>query len=109
MPEMDVALKDAMQIDGAIGAAVVDSASGMTLGTIGGNIDFEVAVAAAANTEVIRATLRTMEMLGMSSSIEDLLVTLSSQYHVMRPLTAKTGRGLFLYLALDKARSATAV
>lgn len=105
MPEMDVALKDAMQIDGAIGAAVVDSASGMALGTIGGNMDFDVAVAAAANTEVIRATLRTMEMLGMSSSIEDLLVTLSSQYHVMRPLTAKTGRGLFLYLALDKGRA----
>lgn len=105
MPEMDVALKDAMQISGAIGAALVDSGSGMALGTIGGNHDFDLAVAAAANTEVIRAKLRTMEMLNLNSAIEDLLVTLSSQYHLMRPLTSKSGRGLFLYLALDRERA----
>jgi hypothetical protein len=105
MPEMDVALKDAMQISGAIGAALVDSQSGMALGTIGGSRDFDLAVAAAANTEVIRAKLRTMEMLNLNSSIEDLLVTLSSQYHLLRPLTSKSGRGLFLYLALDRERA----
>jgi hypothetical protein len=105
MPEMDVALKDAMQISGAIGAALVDSQSGMALGTIGGSRDFDLTVAAAANTEVIRAKLRTMEMLNLNSAIEDLLVTLSSQYHLLRPLTSKSGRGLFLYLALDRERA----
>jgi hypothetical protein len=105
MPEMDVALKDAMQISGAIGAALVDSQSGMALGTIGGSRDFDLTVAAAANTEVMRAKLRTMEMLNLNSAIEDLLVTLSSQYHLLRPLTSKSGRGLFLYLALDRERA----
>jgi hypothetical protein len=105
MVEMDVALKDAMQISGAIGAALVDSTSGMALGTIGGSKHFDLAVAAAANTEVIRAKLRTMDMLGMSSGIEDLLVTLTSQYHLIRPLTVSTGPGLFLYLALDRDRA----
>lgn len=105
MPHMDVALKDAMQIDGAIGAALVDRDSGMALGTTGGNKDFDPTIAAAANTEVIRAKLRTMEMLGLQESIEDMLVTLTTQYHLIRPLTGRSGKGLFLYLALTKDRA----
>jgi hypothetical protein len=105
MAEMDVALKDAMQIDGAIGAALVDMTSGMALGTVGGNKGFDLTVAAAANTEVIRAKLRTMELLGLRETIEDVLVTLGSQYHLLRPITGRSGQGLFLYLALNKDRA----
>jgi len=105
MPHMDVALKDAMQIDGSIGAALVDLDSGMALGTTGGSKDFDPTIAAAANTEVIRAKLRTMEMLGLQESIEDMLVTLTTQYHLIRPLTGRSGKGLFLYLALSKDRA----
>ena len=105
MPDMDIALKDAMQIDGAIGAALVDRSSGMALGIAGGDKDFDLTVAAAANTEVIRAKLRTMEMLNLREKIEDILVTLDSQYHLVRPLTGRAGKGLFLYLALNKDRA----
>ena len=105
MPDMDVALKDAMQIDGAIGVALVDRSSGMALGIAGGTRDFDLQVAAAANTEVIRAKLRTMEMLSLHEHIEDVLVTLDTQYHLLRPLTGRSGQGLFLYLALNKDRA----
>ncbi|MFC7530282.1 hypothetical protein [Actinoplanes sp. GCM10030250] len=105
MPDMDVALKDAMQIDGAIGVALVDRSSGMALGIAGGGRDFDLTVAAAANTEVIRAKLRTMEMLNLHENVEDILVTLDSQYHLLRPLTGRSGQGLFLYLALNKDRA----
>ena len=105
MPDMDVALKDAMQIDGAIGAALVDRSSGMALGIAGGSRDFDLTVAAAANTEVIRAKLRTMEMLNLKEKIEDVLVSLDTQYHLLRPLTGRSGQGLFLYLALQKDRA----
>ncbi|GLY05109.1 MULTISPECIES: hypothetical protein [Actinoplanes] len=105
MPDMDVALKDAMQIDGAIGAALVDRGSGMALGIAGGSKIFDLTVAAAANTEVIRAKIRTMEMLGLRESVEDILVTLDTQYHLLRPLTGRSGQGLFLYLALNKDRA----
>ena len=47
MPEMDIALKDAMQIDGALGVALVDYTSGMALGTAGGSREFDMSVAAA--------------------------------------------------------------
>lgn len=105
MPDMDVALKDAMQIDGAIGAALVDRSSGMALGVAGGSRDFDLQVAAAANTEVVRAKQRTMEMLSLHEKIEDILITLDSQYHLIRPLTGRSGQGLFLYIALNKDRA----
>ncbi len=104
MTNIETILKEAMQIDGAIGIALVDYTSGMTLGQAGGatlNLD----VAAAGNTEVVRAKLRTMEALGLRDGIEDILITLSSQYHVIRLLTTKSGAGLFLYLALERNRA----
>ena len=105
MADMDVALKDALQVDGAIAVAVVDWTSGMSLGTAGGGFGFDISVAAAANTEVLRAKLRTLEMLGMHETVEDILVTLDSQYHLIRPVTAPDGGGLFLYLALHRDRA----
>ena len=105
MTDIDVALKDAMQIQGAVGVALVDQGSGMTLGVAGGSRDFDMAVAGAANTEVLRAKLRTMDMLGLPDGLEDILVTMSGQYHLIRPLAGQSGAGLFLYLALDKDRA----
>jgi hypothetical protein len=105
MAEMDVALKDALQVDGAIAAAIVDYTSGMALGTAGGGRDFDIATAAAANTEVLRAKLRTIELLGLRETIDDILVTLGSQYHLIRPVKGASGQGLFMYLALHRDRA----
>ena len=104
MSNIETVLKEAMQIDGAIGVALVDYTSGMTLGQAGGNT-LNLDVAAAGNTEVVRAKLRTMEALGLHDGIEDILITLSSQYHLIRLLRDQSGLGLFLYLALDKSRA----
>ena len=101
MGNVDVILKDAMQIDGAIGAALVDFESGMTLGQSGGSM-FNLEVAAAGNTDVVRSKLRTMEALGIHESIQDILITLETQYHLIRLLSSSSGTGLFLYLALRK-------
>ena len=89
----------------ALAVAIVDSSSGMALGTAGGGFGFDVSVSAAVNTEVLRAKLRTLEMLGMRDSIEDILLTLDTQYHLIRPVTSPDGRGLFVYLALHRDRA----
>ena len=102
MPNLDVALKNAMSIDGAIGAALVDYTSGMTLGVAGGTGEIDLTVAAAGNTDVVRAKLRTIEMLNLNDEIEDILITLGTQYHLIRPLTNRSGKGLFLYLMVSK-------
>jgi hypothetical protein len=105
MASMDISLKEMMAIDGAIGAAVVDYNSGMALGTMGGGKDLDLQVAAAGNTEVVKAKLRTMDALQLKDAIEDILISLGTQYHIIRPLTGRSGQGLFLYLALDRVRA----
>jgi hypothetical protein len=106
MANTEGALKEATTlIDGAIGAALVDYTSGMALGTVGGGKDLDLTVAAAGNTDVVRAKVRTMEMLGLKDEIEDILITLGTQYHLIRLLKGRGNNGLFLYVALDKARA----
>lgn len=94
-------MQDLLTLDGAICAAVVDSSSGMVLGQAGTGVDMEVA--AAGNTEVVRAKLKTMRGLGLNDVIEDILITLGKQYHIIRPMARK--EGLFVYIVLDKAKS----
>jgi hypothetical protein len=105
MADLDTSLKDAMTIEGAIGVAVVDYTSGMTLGVMGGGTDLDLTVAAAGNTDVVRAKMRTLELLKLPDGIEDILITLDTQYHLIRPLASREGRGLFLYLALARNRA----
>ncbi|MDH6432371.1 hypothetical protein M2158_000848 [Streptomyces sp. SAI-144] len=106
MASVEVSLKEMTAgTEGAMAAAVVDYTSGMALGTLGGGKDLDMTVAAAGNTDVIRAKVRTMEQLGLKSNIEDILITLENQYHLIRLVTGRNGNGLFLYLVLDKARS----
>ncbi|MGW2045501.1 hypothetical protein ACWCPF_09970 [Streptomyces sp. NPDC001858] len=101
---IESALKEAMTVDGALGVALVDYESGMSLGTLGGGPQLDLELAAAGNTEVVRSKMRTLASLHMDDTIEDILITLGRQYHLIRPLASTTGT-LFLYLALDRSRS----
>jgi len=106
MSTLETALKDALSIEGAFGAAVVDCSSGLALGTLGNSPEFDLNIAAAGTTDVVRAKLRTLEMLGLQQeAIEDFLITLSGQYHLIRPLSSPSAQGVFLYLALDRSRA----
>jgi hypothetical protein len=92
-----------MEIDGCIGCCIVDSNSGMMLGAAGGGAALNLEVAAAGNTEVVRAKRKTMKSLGLADAIEDILITLGKQYHVIRPMTQNDA--MFVYVVLDKTRS----
>ena len=101
MANIKDSLDELMNLDGAMACALVDGNSGMVLGKAGSGVDLDVA--AAGNTEVMRAKMKTMKALGLKDDIEDILITLGKQYHIIRPFASMPG--LFLYLVLDKARS----
>ena len=93
-------LEEIMNIDGAVGAAIVDYENGMTLGTIGGhNLDMELA--GAGNTEVVRAKKNIIHDLGIDEEIEDILISLDDQYHLIR--MCNNHEDVFIYLAIDRS------
>jgi len=91
-----------MEIDGCVGCCIVDSNSGMMLGAAGGG-SMNLEIAAAGNTEVVRSKRKTMKALNLNEQIEDMLITLGKQYHLIRPLSVNDA--LFIYLVLDKQRA----
>ncbi len=103
MADIKQCLSKLAEIDGFVGSCIVDSNSGMTLGSEGGGGVIDLELAAAGNTEVVRAKRKTMTTLGLKDSIEDILITLQKQYHLIRPIEKK--EGLFIYLVLDKNKS----
>ena len=87
-------------IDGFIGTCLVDSDSGMMLGAHGnGNLE----LAAAGNTQVVRAKRKTMASLKLDDKIEDILISLNKQYHLIRIL--ESSPAIFLYLMLDREKA----
>lgn len=106
MSNINEVLNELMEIDGAKCASIVDYESGMMLGEVGSGLDMELA--AAGNTEVVKAKMKTMESLGLAEEIKDILITLDSQYHIIKPLTQLGGLFVYLVLDIDKSNLALA-
>jgi hypothetical protein len=106
MSNVQETLQSALVLDGALGVALGDWKTGLCLGIAGTDTPaFPLAnleLAVAGNTEVIRAKLRVAQSLQFKDRIEDILITLTTQYHLIR-LTAAID-GLFFYLAMDREK-----
>ncbi|MEM7032238.1 MAG: DUF4388 domain-containing protein [Chloroflexota bacterium] len=103
MSNIQETLAKTMELDGAVAVALVDWESGMTLGTAGGSKSLNIELAAAGNTNVVRSKLEVMKDLKIKGGIEDILITLASQYHMIRPLASNPN--LFMYVALNRSQS----
>lgn len=101
MSNINESLQELMSLDGAMASCIVDYMSGMILGATGSGIDLELA--AAGNAQVVKAKMETMKSLDIAGNINDILITLDEQIHIIRPTVKHDG--LFIYLVLDKAKS----
>ena len=93
------------QVPGFIAASLVDVESGMTLGARTGDQSFDLTMASAFNSEMIKQKLRIIETLGLHGALEDLVITLSDQIHHLRVV----GPGTFLYIAVSRRSSNPAI
>lgn len=91
------------EMDGYLASAIVDCNSGMTLAIDGGGEAFNIEMAAAGNTDVVRKKRDVMKKLKLNDKIEDILISLHRQYHLIRPL--ESNDTLFIYVALDRAKA----
>ena len=96
---MNTSLSGATKISGFIGACLVDSDSGLMLASEGGGT-LDMDAVAALNTEFVKSKLNAIDALGLDDEVEDILITLGKQVHMIRPLD--NNRALFIYIALDK-------
>lgn len=105
MNNIEHSLDMAANIRGAFAVALVDFDSGMTLGSRGGSPEFDLDVAAPGNSDVVRTKLEVMQKLGLRETIEDILITLDTQYHLIRIIHGTGDENLFFYLVLNRAQA----
>lgn len=96
---VDVLAAIQTDLHGFIGASVVDLDSGMTLATLSARPDFDLTLASAYNSEMVKAKIKTLEVLKLKTKLEDMLLTLGDQIHLIKLVSDTT----FLYLAAERA------
>jgi len=93
--------KISQDTNGFIAASLVDLDSGMTLAIKASRTEFDLTAASAYNSELVKQKLKIMRTLGLSGTIEDMLITLTDQIHLVKLV----GPNTFLYLAVDRKQS----
>lgn len=89
----------ANDIPGFIAASLVDLESGMTLGARSSRTDFDLTAASAYNSEMVKQKLKIVKALNLRTTLEDMLLTLGDQIHLIKLVTPTS----FVYLAADRS------
>ena len=95
----------AADIPGFIAASLVDLDSGMTLGLKSARPEFDLAAASAYNSEMVKMKFKIMKSLNLRTTLEDMLLTLGDQIHLIKLVGPTT----FIYLAADRASTNIAI
>ena len=107
MDNIKDSIRSALSIDGTIGAAIGDWGTGFSLGqsSLNDNVfpSSKLEQAIALNAEVIKAKNRARDGLQITSPIEDILITLKDQYHLIR--ICEMTEGVFFYLVMDREKA----
>jgi hypothetical protein len=103
---LDFFAKIESDVNGVIATAAVDLESGMTLAAKTNRPEFDLAVASAYNSELVKQKLKIMKTLNLKCALEDMLITLSDQFHLIKFLPGGTS---FLYLATERSSTNLAI
>ncbi len=106
MANISESLQSVLAVDGTLGCALGDWNTGFALGNATNDTNFtadKLEQAIALNSEVLKAKNKARDLLGISAHIEDILITLEDQYHLIR--VARTVEGMFFYMVLDREKA----
>ncbi|SHI35670.1 hypothetical protein [Flavobacterium terrae] len=92
-------LKD--NLAGFIGVSVTEVKTGMSFASLSVNPNFDPELASAYNLEVVKAKLSAIKALGLASKLDDILITLSDQLHI---IDLSENGDYFVYLAVDSSK-----
>ena len=89
-------------VSGFIAVAVTEIKSGVSYYSLSADKDFEPELAAAFNLEVVKAQLNAINALGITQTIDDIMINLSSQIHI---IDVSENNEYFIYLAVDSTKA----
>ena len=89
-------------IPGYIAVAVTEIKSGISYFSHSSSESFDPELASAFNLEVVKAKLNAISALELSQSIDDILITLTDQIHI---IDISQNNEYFIYLAVDSNKA----
>ena len=89
-------------ISGFIAVSVTEVETGMSYCSLSLNPNFDPELASAYNLEVVKAKLSAIKALGLDQKINDILITLTDQIHIID--VSEDGK-YFIYLAVDSTKA----
>ena len=89
-------------IPGYIAVAVTEIKSGISYFSDSAVASFDPELASAFNLEVVKAKLNAISALGLEQNIDDIMITLSNQIHI---IDISENNEYFIYLAVDSNKA----
>lgn len=89
-------------VNGFIAVAVTEIETGLSFGNLTVDSSFDPELAAAYNLEVVKAKLNAVKALNLNQDIEDILITLSNQIHI---IDISPNKKFMIYLAADASKA----
>jgi hypothetical protein len=101
----DALLRRVARIDGVLAACLVDPATGTVLGATEQRNEVPVPVAAAGAADLVHVLGLMTAGLALGGEVEDVVVTLTGHFHILRVLPVGPDQGLVLMTTLDRGRA----
>lgn len=99
---VEILLAQVRQLAGFALACVMDAATGMVLGSVQDQDDLELPVVAAGATGIATVLGLMTAELATGGDLDDVIVSFSDQFHVIRPLRTEHGQQLLLLVILRR-------
>ncbi|RVU89810.1 hypothetical protein EH230_13660 [Flavobacterium columnare] len=89
-------------VPGFVAVAVAEIKSGISYYSLTVESNFDPELASAYNLEVVKAKLNAIQALGLNETIEDIMINLKSQIHI---IDISDNSEYFIYLAVDSTKA----